>query len=73
MVVFSPPVQPRGGAVATGFSWNSVNYAPLVVIVVMLCVTIWYFGWARKTFNGPIRTIDDPTVSADPDVTPAVA
>ena len=22
-------------------------------------VAIWYFGWARKTFKGPIRTIED--------------
>jgi hypothetical protein len=25
---------------------------------VILAVTIWYFGWANKTFKGPVRTID---------------
>ena len=29
-----------------------------MTIVVMLAVTIWYFGWAKRTFTGPIRTID---------------
>ena len=24
----------------------------------MAAVTIWYFGWANKTFKGPVRTID---------------
>jgi len=69
----SYPLSPAAVPGNAAFSWNSVNYAPLVVVFVMLCVTIWYFGWARKTFKGPIRTIDDPTVSADADVTPAVA
>lgn len=41
------------------FNWNLVNYAPLVTIGLMAAVTIWYFGWAKKTFKGPIRTIDD--------------
>ena len=73
VVFLSYPLSPAAVPGNALFSWNSVNYAPLVVVFVMLCVTIWYFGWARKTFNGPIRTIDDPTVSTDPDVTPAVA
>jgi hypothetical protein len=48
----------------TGFTLNAVNYAPVVVIGVMLVVTIWYFGWAKKTFKGPVRTIDDADVQA---------
>ena len=27
-------------------------------IIVMAAVTIWYYTSARKTFKGPIRTID---------------
>jgi hypothetical protein len=46
-----------------------VNYAPLVTIGVMVAVTIWYLGWARKYFKGPVRTID----LADPDVTAVLA
>ncbi len=29
------------------------------MIGVMLAVTIWYMVSARKTFKGPIRTIDE--------------
>jgi hypothetical protein len=42
-------------------------------------VTIWYFGWANKTFKGPIRTIDDELPPQDggggamPPAAPAVA
>jgi amino acid transporter len=72
VVVFCLPFTPAGVPWRTGFSWNAVNYAPLVVIGVMLAVTIWYFGWAKKTFKGPVRTIDDPTVATDP-AAPAVA
>jgi hypothetical protein len=42
-----------------GFSWGSVNYAPLVTIGVMLIVTAWYLLSARHTFTGPVRTVDD--------------
>jgi hypothetical protein len=46
-----------------------VNYAPLVTFGVMAAVTIWYFGWAKRTFKGPIRTIEDiDTAQALPDV-----
>jgi hypothetical protein len=56
-----------------GFSWSFVNYAPMVTIGVILIVTIWYLGWARKTFKGPIRTIDEPGDGAGPvAVAPAV-
>ena len=35
-----------------GFSWSSVNYAPLVTIGVMLGVTIWYLVSARTYVQG---------------------
>jgi amino acid transporter len=73
VIIFCLPYSPLGVPGNTGFTLNFVNYAPVVVIVVMLGVTIWYFGWANKTFKGPIRTIDDPNVSADPTASPAVA
>jgi amino acid transporter len=60
VIIFCLPFSPLGVPGNSGFSWTSVNYAPLVVVGVMLAVTIWYFGWAHKTFKGPIRTIDEP-------------
>ena len=58
MIIFCLPFTPAGVPWNSGFSWSSVNYAPLVTIGVMLAVTIWYLVSARKTFKGPIRTID---------------
>lgn len=59
VIIFCLPVSPAGVYFKSGFSWGSVNYAPLVTIGVMLTVTIWYLVSARKTFKGPVRTIDD--------------
>jgi amino acid transporter len=73
VIIFCLPYSPLGVPGNSGFTLNYVNYAPVVVIVVMLGVTIWYFGWANKKFKGPIRTIDDPNVISDPTAAPAVA
>ncbi|MCL2420080.1 MAG: amino acid permease, partial [Conexibacteraceae bacterium] len=59
VVIFCLPTSPEGVFFKSGFSWSSVNYAPLVTIGVMVVVTTWYFASARKTFKGPIRTVDD--------------
>jgi amino acid transporter len=59
VIIFCLPTVPAGVFFKHGFSWNSANYAPLVTIGVMLIVTIWYAVSARKTFTGPVRTIDE--------------
>jgi hypothetical protein len=59
VIIFCLPTVPSGVFFSKGFSWSSANYAPLVMIGVIGIVAIWYFGWAKKTFKGPIRTIDD--------------
>jgi hypothetical protein len=42
----------------------------------MVAVTIWYLGWARHYFKGPIRTIDmpegEPVRTEPPDVGPVI-
>jgi hypothetical protein len=43
----------------SGFSWGSVNYAPLVTLGIMALVTIWYIVSARHTFTGPVNTFDE--------------
>jgi hypothetical protein len=70
VVVFSLPITTAGVPWRTGFSFNSVNYAPLIVVGVMLAVTVWYAGWARKTFKGPVRTVEEP---GDGPLTPGAA
>jgi amino acid transporter len=74
VIIFCLPFTPAGVFWDHGLNWSSVNYAPLVVIGVMLAVTIWYAGWARHTFKGPIRTIDLPDEGGAPSPTaPLVA
>jgi amino acid transporter len=64
VIIFCLPVSDPGAVFfKKGFSWSSVNYAPIVTIVVIGIVTIWYAVSARNTFKGPIRTIDDPNLA----------
>ncbi len=63
VVIFCLPFAPEGVFFKSGFTWSAVNYAPIVTIVTMVAVTIWYFGWAKRTFKGPIRTIDDSNMA----------
>jgi amino acid transporter len=58
VIIFCLPTSQAGVFFKSGFSWSSVNYAPLVTIGVMLVVTIWYLVSARRTFTGPVRTIE---------------
>jgi amino acid transporter len=44
------------------FSWKFVNYAPIVVITVLVAITIWWELSAKKWFKGPIRTFDPAEV-----------
>jgi len=74
VVIFCLPFSPAGVFFGKSFSWSSVNYAPLVTIGVMLAVTLWYLVSAKRTFKGPIRTIDLPEIGAvapQPGVAPA--
>jgi amino acid transporter len=58
VIIFCLPFTPAAVPFGHTFSWSAVNYAPLVTIGVMLAVTIWYFASAKRTFKGPVRTID---------------
>jgi amino acid transporter len=75
VIIFCLPVIDPGGVYfKTGFSWGSVNYAPIVTIGVMIVVTGWYLISARRTFTGPVKTIefaDDGVTVIDPDAQPA--
>ncbi len=53
VIIFSLPFSPEGVPWESGFSWNAVNYAPLVTIAVILAVTIWYFASAQEHVQGP--------------------
>ncbi len=65
VIIFCLPTADPGGVFFKhGFSWSSVNYAPIVTLAIMAVVTIWYLVSARKTFTGPIHTFEDPEVVA---------
>jgi amino acid transporter len=68
VVIFSLPFSPLGVPWNSGFTLNSVNYAPIITIAVIGAVTIWYRVSARNWFNGPIRTIDEPDAAPLPGV-----
>jgi amino acid transporter len=72
VIIFCLPFTPAGVYFKKGFNWSNVNYAPLVTIGVMVAVTLWYLLSARKTFKGPIRTVDLPevaTITPEPGIT----
>ncbi len=59
VIIFCLPFSPEGVPWESSFTWSAVNYAPIVTIGTIVAVMIWYFGWAKRTFKGPIRTIDE--------------
>ncbi|MFL5861011.1 MAG: amino acid permease, partial [Solirubrobacteraceae bacterium] len=58
VIIFCLPFTPAAVPWNSSFSWSAFNYAPLVTIIVMLAVTIWYAVSARHSFKGPVHTIE---------------
>lgn len=54
-----------------GFSWQAVNYAPLVTGGAILAVTLWWVISAKHTFHGPARTVAAPEGAPAPAETAA--
>jgi amino acid transporter len=76
VIIFCLPTSQAGVYFKTGFSWSSVNYAPIVTIAVMVAVSLWYLISARRTFTGPVSTLefaDDGITVAEPSPEPGVA
>ncbi len=70
VIIFCLPFTPAAVPWNSSFSWSSFNYAPLVTVIVMLAVTIWYYVSARHTFKGPVHTIEfaeDGVTVVDPE------
>jgi amino acid transporter len=69
VIIFCLPFEPTGVFFKSGFNWSTVNYAPLVTGGVMIAVTVWFLVSAKKTFTGPVRTIEElDSAVALPDV-----
>jgi hypothetical protein len=57
VVIFSLPFVPAAVPGNEDFDWKAVNYAPIMVAVVLLAVGLWWILSARRTFTGPVRQI----------------
>jgi hypothetical protein len=54
VILFIMPTSPLGIPWRSGFTWDSVNYAPITVGGVILATGIWWLVSARKWFKGPV-------------------
>jgi amino acid transporter len=70
-IIGSLPTVPAGVPGNANFSWSAVNYSPLVLVGVIGAVAIWWGVSARKTFKGPVRTIDAPPEDVAPPPPPS--
>jgi len=59
-VYFILPITPTGVPFTDGFTWLSMNYAPIAIGGTLILVALWWAVSARKWFTGPVRTIDEP-------------
>ena len=66
-IYFIMPLVPAAVPFSADFTWTAVNYAPIVVGVMVLAVGLWWTLSARHWFTGPRRTVDasDPVAPAD--------
>jgi amino acid transporter len=73
VIIFILPTSPAAVPWNKGFSWSDFNYAPVVTIALALGVLIAWEAGAKRTFKGPVRTLDDPDVGTpdDPALMPA--
>jgi amino acid transporter len=59
-VYFIMPVVPAGVPFSKDFDWTAVNYAPIVVGLVLIGVAILWQVEGKKHFTGLRRTVDEP-------------
>ena len=67
VVIFCLPGSPGAVPWDSGFSWSDFNYAPVVTIALALGVWIAWEAGAKHSFQGPVRTVDDPDVGTEAD------
>jgi amino acid transporter len=57
VVIFSLPFTTAGVPFNDDFDWSAVNYSPIMVVVVIAAVGIWWIAGANKRYKGPVATI----------------
>jgi hypothetical protein len=58
-VYFCLPTTPAGVWGSKDFSWLSAQYAPIALTVVVGGAYLWWHLGAKKSFKGPIKTINN--------------
>jgi amino acid transporter len=58
IVFFSLPFTPAGVPGRDEFDWTAVNYAPIVNLVLLAAIGIWWVAGAKRSFTGPVRNIE---------------
>jgi amino acid transporter len=58
-VYFCLPTTPAGVWGSKDFSWLSAQYAPIALFVVVGGAYLWWHLGAKKSFKGPIKTINN--------------
>ncbi len=67
VIIFCLPTSPEAIPWSQSFSWSDFNYAPVVTVVLALGVWIAWEAGAKRSFKGPVRTIEDPDVGTPED------
>jgi amino acid transporter len=62
VIIFILPFTPTAVPWNRHFSWSAFNYAPLVMVVVLLAVEIFWQLSAKRHFRGPVRTVEEPNL-----------
>lgn len=57
-IIFCLPFTPAAVPWNDEFKWEAVNYAPLMVLAVLLIVGIWWKVSAHKWFQGTVRQVE---------------
>jgi amino acid transporter len=71
-IIFCLPFTPLAVPWNDEFTWESFNYAPLMVGVVILFAAITWFASARKHFTGQVREVEiEEAIGPEPEVGPS--
>jgi amino acid transporter len=71
-IIFCLPFTPLAVPWNDEFTWESFNYAPLMVGIVILFAAIAWFASARKHFTGQVREIEiEEALGPEPEVGPS--
>ena len=57
VVIFSLPFSAASVPWRDEFDWKYFNYAPVIVGATVAAVAVWWRASARRTFTGPVRTV----------------